>query len=242
MPNNIVFSTLESNRFEKNVFRGSMDTVDVPYLESLYAANPIDLLIFRVPTAVQADLWQLKKLNRDVIVADTLVYYSKDLATAPEKPLVNTKFTIRTAHPDDAAQLAEIVPVIFKDYTNHYFSNPLLNREQISAGYTEWAVNYISGDGRICFVVEDEKRIIAFTTCSFDGHEGEIVLNGVLPEFQGMGVYSDIVRHISHTFKSQGIGVLKISTQIQNHRVQRVWINEGFKIYSSFLTIHLNTI
>jgi RimJ/RimL family protein N-acetyltransferase len=142
----------------------------------------------------------------------------------------------------DADVFSRLVPVIFKDYTTHYLSNPLLDRVKITEGYTEWAINYISAPQKVNFIGHIDDQPVGFITCSHDDEGAEIILNGVLPEFSGRGLYSDMVRFVKHYYHSMGIASLKVSTQIQNFRVQGVWNREGLVLNKAYITIHLNKI
>ncbi|MGQ9847943.1 MAG: GNAT family N-acetyltransferase, partial [Bacteroidales bacterium] len=107
----------------------------------------------------------------------------------------------------------------------------------------EWAKNY-SGkeEGKISWLIYSENNIAGFVTCSFNeqNKECEVILNGVMPNFSGRGIYSDIVRFIQKYFKDKGYKKMLISTQLQNIAVQKVWIREGFVIDRSYETYHIN--
>ena len=66
------------------------------------------------------------------------------------------------------------------------------------------------------------------------------MLNGILPSFSGRGIYTDFIRYILNVFKEMGLKEMKISTQIQNCSVQKVWAREQFYLKESFVTIHIN--
>jgi GNAT superfamily N-acetyltransferase len=239
---NIYFSKVESDRFGKKIYRGTLDTIDIPLISECLGTNDSDILIFRVPVSEQPSLYKLNKLGREVIVADTLVYYQVDLNKTFYNPIKNKDQFLRQATPADTEIFKELIPVIFKDYTTHYFSNPLLDRTKINEGYTEWAINYINAPQKVNFISYVDERPAGFITCNLDEEGAEIILNGVHPEYAGKGLYSDMVRYVKQYYHDMGVSVLRVSTQIQNIKVQSVWSKEGLVLNKAYITIHLNNI
>ncbi|MGD9486541.1 MAG: bifunctional GNAT family N-acetyltransferase/hotdog fold thioesterase [Calditrichaceae bacterium] len=239
----ITHSKIESERFKINVHRGSFENFRPSELKKYIIENTVDLLILRLPSKNKVYQEKLEKLGFDSIHADSLVYYSKDLTKSDiQKPQNQLDFEVVTQ--DNQRFFDEIIPVIFKDYQNHYFSNPFLNPTDINDGYVEWAKNYVANDNnRIAWYVKSEDRIAGFATCSFDPliMECEGVLYGVMPGFEGKGIYSDIMRFTQDYFKKLGYKKMLVSTQIQNYAVQKVWVRENFFLTHSFETYHINS-
>lgn len=236
----IHFSKLESARFDLNIHRGSLDKVNIEALKKYGADHQPDIMIVRFPVTEQQDLHRLSELNKEVIFADTLIYYDIDIQKYQPKPIKNTEYNFRKGRIADINELKAIVPVIFEGYTNHYSANPLLDKQKISEGYIEWALSFLDGENKICFLLYDKNKLIAFANCSLVNNEAEGVLYGVLPEYSGKGIYSDLIRYTQSYFKNEGTNQMKVSTQIQNYTVQRVWAREGFELSHAFNTIHLN--
>jgi len=236
----IHFSELESARFNLSIHRGSLEKVNIEALKEYEAEHQPDITILRFPVTEQQHLYQLSELNKEVIFADTLVYYNVDLQKYQPKPLINTEYIFRKGNRSDIDDLKTVVPIIFQDYTNHYSANPLLDKQKISEGYIEWALSFLDGNNKNCFLLYDDKKLIAFANCSFCNNEAEGVLYGVLPEYSGKGIYSDLIRYTQAYFKKEGMNIMEVSTQIQNYTVQRVWVREGFQLSHAYNTIHLN--
>jgi hypothetical protein len=55
------------------------------------------------------------------------------------------------------------------------------------------------------------------------------------------GVYGDLIHFTQAFFKGEGYRTMKVSTQIQNHAVQKVWSRESFVLRESLNTIHINS-
>ena len=54
--------------------------------------------------------------------------------------------------------------------------------------------------------------------------------------------FSNIIRFTQNILKTKGCNIMKVSTQVQNYAVQKVWVREGFNIKESFATIHINSL
>ena len=237
---NLKYSEIESKRFEREIYRGAIDELDIDLLRAFYAHHDQDTLIFRIPVAEQHKMHMLNGLGKEVINADTLVYYEADLQHTESHPIRNTDIDFRHIADEDKGVFEELIPKIFNNYTNHYFSNPVLDKTKIAEGYMEWVMNSFGIPGNLYVVAYRDDQPIAFITCSHNAAYAEIVLNGVLPQYQKGGVYADLIRYVKQYFGQLGTPLLRVSTQIQNFPVQRVWNKEGFVMTNAFVTVHLN--
>ena len=178
-----------------------------------------------------------------LIHADTLVYYSRNLNGVAIPPVARNPLFYRDGNENDDAELRDVTARVFSDYQNHYHANPLFSPSLILAGYEEWAANHLRPGGATrTWVATHEDSIIGFICCSFDRKAGtaEIVLNGVLHEHAGRGIYSDLVRIAQATFAKMGMQAISVSTQVGNYAVQRVWSREGMRLSHAFDTWHMN--
>lgn len=236
-----MYSSLDSERFGMNIFRATLSDIHIENLKEQIITDSIDLIILRLPSNIKDKHSTLHQLGFQIIHADTLVYYvsrlNNDIA-----PLRND-LSFETVNEGNKAILDEIVPVIFKDYTNHYACNPIFDKVKISAGYVEWAKSYLTNldPRRVSWLVKSKNETIGFATCSFDQSimESEGVLYGVMPHAAGKGIYSDIMRFTMGYFKKMNYKMMWVSTQIQNYSVQKAWIKEGFQLKKSFDTYHI---
>jgi GNAT superfamily N-acetyltransferase len=237
------YSPLESRRFGLKVLRGSADKLDAYGLLQTIVEQQADVAILRLPSTEQHTLHKLELMPFPVVVADTLVYYQCDMTVAPPKPLRNTDLEVRIAQPEDRQLLQSLIDEIFQDYSTHYYSNPVFDRQQILDGYKEWTLGYLEpGDSRVCFLFYRNGQAIAFVTCNLMAEHGEIVLGGVLPSAQGGGVYSDFIRYSMKYIAEHGLSKVLVSTQIQNYAVQKVWVREGYTLIKAYSTVHVNAL
>ena len=235
---------LESARFGLNVARATIDEIDAGALARELMKDRVDIAILRIPARSDPGIAALQALGLSPIHADTLVTYSCDLARHAAQALFNPSLQIRSAEHDDAPGITELVQTVFAEYPNHYRANPLLPREDIVAGYCEWALSHIGADNRTCWVACVESRIAGLACSAFDSRTGicQGVLHAVSPDFARNRIYTDLIRFTQNTFRERGFSALEISTQVGNLRVQRVWVREGFTLGSAMDTYHINAL
>lgn len=237
------YSELESRRFGYRVFRGNADHIDPQQTLIFLLNNEVDIAILRLPSMHTDIFAALNELGMPYIVADTLVHYHCNLSTYEPKTIMNKDLSFEATTERDVPVIDELVSSIFRDYTNHYYANPFMKKKDILEGYKEWVRNYITGkqSGRLSWVVKKSNQLAGFITCSFENDLCEGVLYGVRSELAGGGVYSDYIRFSQNYFKKKGFKTMKVSTQVHNFAVQKVWAREGFYMREAFNTIHLNS-
>ena len=240
----IAYSILESNRFKLNTHRGVLEELDINYLNGYIKEHQPELLIVRFKSELVQEFYKLHQIpNYQILFADALVYYTIQLAKSNPSELRNP-LTFELVTHENKSIIADLVPEIFTDYSNHYSANPLLSKDLITAGYLEWAQNYVNEDksDRISWLVKRGEDILGFATCSMNKEksESEGVLYGVRPQFSGGGVYTDIINFTKNYFREAGFLKMHVSSQLQNYAVQKVWIREGFILDHAYYTFHLN--
>ena len=240
----IIYSEIESKRFGLRVYRGQYKDFDTSDVESIIKKDNFDIIIVRYPTATLYEHFRLVGYENCITIhADSLVYYVAPLQEIDIKPLRNNlRFEVVTSESDKC--LDALVETIFSGYQNHYYANPCLQRKAITDGYIEWAKSYARCEnGKIAWMAKDglSGDVVAFATCfnNADESECEGILYGVMPEFSGRGIYADLIRFTQGYFKSIGMEKMKVSTQLQNYKVQKVWNSHGFKLDKSFETYHI---
>lgn len=235
------YSPIESKGLGLKVYRGVVDDINPEEILSTVLKENIDVVIMRIPAERQDSMARFQEIGIPYLIADTLVYYQVDLKKHKPRGPRNSDLEFIEFYPEHLEIMDKLVSEIFPAYKNHYTSNPLLSVDLIEA-YKEWARSYVTNEAnrRCAWLVKREDRFIGFATCAFDGDESEIVLNGVVPSAAGAGVYGDLIKFIQHFFKNSGYSIMKVSTQVYNYKVQKVWSREGFVMKQSFLTVHLN--
>lgn len=235
---------LESVRFGLRVFRATLPTIDVDALFEELIAQCVDLAIIRTP-AGSDQLHKIAHYGLQPLHADTLVTYECALRDITPKPLKSQRAIIDVARRGDEQAIIALVKKVFAHYPNHYHANPLLDRDDVLDGYCEWALSHIDdSDGNIAWVARVDDRIAAIACSAFDEATRIChgVLHGVHPDFSGSGIYTNLIRHTQGHFRERGYRTLKISTQVGNLPVQRVWAREGFTFVEVFDTFHINAL
>jgi len=239
----ILYSALESKRFNANIYRCNTDSFDYTILNDHIINHKVDVLILRLPTSTKSTHYNLLKLPYPVLHADTLVYYKCDLSKISEFPLRDNLLLVQLT-PDDKKIIKGLIPTIFEGYQNHYFSNPLFDRTKITEGYIEWASSFWEDTEKVCWgILNAEKQIVAFVcgTISPSKKNCELILAGVVPEFSNQGLYTYLIQQVQSFLKDNDYKEVSLSTQIQNIAVQRAWIKSGFNLAYSLDTYHINS-
>ncbi|MCK4687654.1 MAG: hypothetical protein KAT66_05965 [Candidatus Lokiarchaeota archaeon] len=243
--NKLYFSSVESKRFKMNIYRGEFDNILIDNITLTVLKDNVDIAIIRLPSEKLSQISMLKRMCFPFLLTDTLVYYYSNLTLYNPNKLKNNNLIFIKCEPKHDNIINLLAEKIFNNYTSHYFSNPYLSREDILEGYKEWARSYISERNlnRISWLVMKDKRFIGFATCSFSPIKkiAEGVLYGVLLSESGKGIYGDIIRFTQKYFKDRKYLQMKVSTQVQNFAVQKVWNREGFVLKKSYNTIHINS-
>ena len=237
----VIDSPTETARFQRKVKRFVLHGKDAqPMLKAIEEDSP-DLAIVRIPTDRYDVLQQLHGICDDAILADCLVIYERDNTRCePPPPPRNEGWALRTATAEDISIINKLTEIVFENYQNHYSANQQLSKFSLVDGYKEWNESFLRTPGRRCLLATIEGKVCAFATVRIEDEEGEGVLYGVSSEFQGRGVYRDLIRSTVHLFIDEGATKSIVSTQITNLPVQRVWVTEGFLLTQSYYTVHLN--
>ena len=237
------YSPLESARFGLRVFRGSVDAPDIDAIVQELECECVDVAIVRVPAYALAALGPLARSGWMTIVADALVGYEIALPRARSSVSEAPALRLRRASRDERQQLEDVVRSVFSGYVSHYHANPLFAPEKILDGYVEWAVDHLDGrEGHAVWLVEDAGETVGFSCYRIDTEHRVAtgVLNGVMPNARGRGVYRGMLKAMLDEFESAGMRRFVIATQVHNITVQRAWIAAGLSLRSARCTVHIN--
>jgi len=236
-------SPLESARFGLRIYRGNINPADVVNLWDFIVDRKADVAIFRLPAEIISGMKGYLGPRDQLIHADTLVYYDCRLNRLNFGARTTADITFRRAIAQDSTLMETAVKQIFFRYQNHYHANPAFLPDDILAGYQEWAVSHLEPSRDTpSWVALDRDEIVGFICCSLDleSNVAEIILNGVLESHAGRGIYGDLLGIAQRHFAERGVRVIRVSTQVGNYRVQRVWSRHGFTLAEAFDTWHVN--
>ena len=237
------FSPLESARFGLRVFRASVDAIDADRIADEIERERVDVAILRLPATAIGGVEALAERGFAPIIADTQVVYGIDLASYAPAPDA-TPIVLRPATRDDATLLARMARSIFADYESHYTANPLFARDRILEGYAEWAARHVEArDGSAAWLVEHDGVLAGFSCYRIEPDGVAVgVLNGVLPEARGRGIYRGMLTRMLMQFAGRGLRRFEIATQTHNTIVQRVWAESGLSLRATYNTLHVNAL
>ncbi len=237
-------SESESSRFGMRVFRSEGEIFHPVQLQKKLIDLNADLLILRLPSEPGisgSNKIAVEDIGFYCIHTDDLVTYVKDLEDIPPRTPAEG-LTIEKVHQDHFPLLNSLIAGVFKGYHNHYVQNPFLDDNVIISGYQEWAWKMYSKDqGASSYIAFIEGTPAGFAICSTDIHSGvcTIQLNGVHPQFQRKGIYSELLRLIMHESYQNGICQIRVSTQTGNTAIQKIWLGEGLKLSAQHSTYHV---
>lgn len=242
----LTFSPYETARFGLRIYRGSPGSGDASALIEELRRERVDVAILRVPAHSHELAETISAAGMPSFVADALVHYGADLRARADDPSENVSLRLRRANGRDAASLVAMVRQIFAGYSTHYHANPLFDPERILDGYAEWAVRHTEPNDveRLAWIVEVDGQDAGFSCVEVaaDGSTARGVLNGVLPDQRGRGIYRDMLRAMLSRFAADGVKRFVISTQAHNATVQRVWISEQLTFERNESTVHVNAL
>jgi RimJ/RimL family protein N-acetyltransferase len=178
--------------------------------------------------------------NAGFRLKDTLVYYEATLEPSTI-PMPRSAVPIRAVRPGEGDAVSALARAAFADYFSHYHADPRFDRGKVDDAFVDWAQRSCADKGVAdeVFVADDGGTLGGFATLRFnDATEGEGVLFGVHPAYQGMGIYRDFMTTGMQWCLEHGRRRMIVSTQINNYTVQRAWVRLGFLHYRSFYTLH----
>jgi len=231
-------SQLDSERFGVAIGRASLSATDqLPALLDACLAEALDMVIIRA-SAASAGLAQLAEAA-GARLCDTLVYYTRSLDGVQSRRVGPR---VRPATRGDADAVAAVAAVGFRDYIGHYHADLRLDAHAADEGYVDWARRTIEVPGvadRV-WVADIDGTSAGFLSLKVNnGSETEILLNAVDPRYQGEGIYSALLNTAMVASQEMGAKRIRVSTQLVNYRVQRIWVRSGFEPTAAFHTFHL---
>ncbi len=187
-----------------------------------------------------ADLEAAQAMEREgFLLMDTLVYYNFDL-TRRAVPADNGVVQVRPIRPDEEDKMITVARESFRGYFGHYHADQRLDKYKCDEAYADWARKAFASRQSENFLVGEIKgRVTSFGVLRMNNaDEGEMFLGGILPDFQGQGIYHSFLCQGMKWCLSKNAKKMIISTQLKNISVQKVLIKIGFEICRGYYTYH----
>jgi len=232
-------SAIDEDRFGIRTARVAEVTLDsIPSILKFCRDNVVILLIAR---CLSSELGAVRAMeDKGFSLMDTLVYYKRDLLKPPI-PSDDGRVLIRPIKAGEENQVMRVAAESFRGYFGHYHADERLDRARCDEVYTSWAYNSCVSRrfADHVLVADADGQIVGFHTMRMiRPEEGEAVLTGISPSFQGQGIYRSFEIHGMNWCLQNKAKSILLSTQITNVAVQRVWTRLGFEISHSYYTFH----
>jgi ribosomal protein S18 acetylase RimI-like enzyme len=147
---------------------------------------------------------------------------------------------VRLARPEEAEAVADLA---FRAFLyNRFLSDPLVPEEHARYSRREWVRNAFKGRAEAIYVVENEAHIVGFLllkprTLANGEKAGVIDLIAVAPEHSGRGLGSALVGQALRYYHGKAQFV-EVSTQAKNIPSVALYTRNGFRLYSSEVSLH----
>lgn len=234
-----VRSELDSKRFGVEVYRATPENAaETATLAQQQWPLGADLLVIRVPTTRLGCVQSLEREGAQL--CDTLVFWScpGDAFVPATDGAISSP--VRMAEPTDMQTVVSLATASFQDFAGHYHTDPRLDRDRATEGYGQWAGTLMERSDAFVLLASHGGRDVGFLCATLDAEgNGEIVLNGVVPEGRGHGVYGALVDAAGRELLRRGSKVIASSTQVGNLAPQRAWARRGLRPTGAMHTLHL---
>lgn len=236
---NITLSPLDSTRFGVPIARATLTHCDHVAASAAYCRDhQIALLFVRCSVHDIAIAQQLEAAGAHLM--DTLLYLRHSLHHIPavtDSPPVY----IAQATPDDAPAVGAAARAAFRGYRNHYTADSRLDATLSDMVYVSWAERACR-DPQVAdsvFIAMSADTLAGFGVLQRTAPTvGDGRLYGVVPAFQGQGIYRQLLVHSLWWCHAQGYDRMLYSTQLTNTAAQRRCLQVGFVPDHAFYTFH----
>lgn len=242
-PVDVSVSLPDTRRFGVRVCRCRVDHGTAALLADAIRRSAADITIVRSEAGTSAFVWELAQAGFHVVHAGVLVYYRTQLREIDDVACGRSALPIDVASGDDADAVAGIAEQAFSGFRSHYGASPIFRPPDVLAGYQEWARHCALDGQHVVLVARNEHGLVGFLAYKpdADGSSAEIVLNAVLPSSFNQGIYTALIRSAMQRLVRAGCRNLRVSTQVHNYAVQKVWAREGFHLYLALDTFHVSS-
>jgi GNAT superfamily N-acetyltransferase len=235
----VALSDIDEERFGiKTAKTPLLTSEDLPGIMEFCVHHHVELLIARCPAHDMRTVQDMEELGFSLM--DSLVYYSCNL-NRNAVHLENKDFVIREFAPGEEQAVKTMAEESFRGYPGHYHADRRLDKKKCDEIYPDWAfkscISRAVAD--VVLIAECHGAPAGFATMrTRNESEGEGVLFGVSPLYQGQGVYRLLMIGGMMWCVRKGFGTMLVSTQVTNFAVQKVWVRLGFEPSNVFYTFH----
>lgn len=178
--------------------------------------------------------------SQDVVfikLLEALGFYLSDIGVTWEIDAVKFSFKgvrknsiisapIKVATDRDIPWLKKMSGSLFLE--SRFYSDPFFPKEEADKLYQTWIENSVKGKvADVVFCVPN----IGFVTCKKSSvNIGEIILIGIKEDFKGKGVGTLLIEEVVKWFKTQGVNLISVRTQLRNLNAMNFYNKLGFYV------------
>lgn len=206
-----------------------------------FSDSGVRLIIARVEASQYASVRDLIREGFEFMTTE--VYYKRAIRNIA-MPHDDPRLIVRPfGGGNELDILVEITRESFANYMSHYSLDPKLDRSRCADVYVEWIKNSCSGelaDAVFVGIVKGMGIVGYMTGRKISDTGGEYGLGAVSPkaQIQRARVYANMMISLMDYFQKRGLKFMRVSTQVDNYVVQKIWIENRFEIYKSEYTFH----
>jgi ribosomal protein S18 acetylase RimI-like enzyme len=233
-------SKLDSQKFGFLVARIPLFRDDFQKLISQLKDVGVKMIIVRLDAS---EISQINKLeNFGFLVKDVQLEYKYNLDDNKKISLIDDQgFLLRDLDLKDIPQIKDITKKSFNNY-GHYFADDRLDQEKCLEVYIDWSENCCTNkdfaDKVIVAVLDNNiAGYLAFKNF-VEEHYTFACLGAVNPKFRKLGVFNALNSYGLIWAKSIGLKSVTTNVLNTNYPVNGTYIDLGFKIIKSYITMH----
>lgn len=240
-------SEKESKAFGYNIGRGDDECLkDLTVLKSEIKTQKIDILKLTLKKTDQDLYNQLNLLNYPYYLLGIVIVYKSNFRINDVKLYSHENLNFVEYLGEDPIVFKNLVREIFKDSPSSFFSNPELKNLTSKEKQLDCLVEYIStlnssiDEQHYTHLMYVDGHLAGFITSHKENDGGAATYAGILKQFQGKGLYMDLINFIQNYGKEIGQKWGTASVQLQNSVVQKAFVKAGLSLSGYELNIHVN--
>jgi GNAT superfamily N-acetyltransferase len=159
----------------------------------------------------------------------------RDLSSATLPPV---RAALRNPQPGDQGAIETLAARSFAH--GRYFADPLFPRDLAQRRYKRWVANALAeanGPDRV-YVLGEPGSVNGFFHVAVQGHEADLRLAAIAPEFQSTGMGFDLYISVLHELKNLGVRRIVTSISAANTAVMNVYSVLGFRFAHPEIIYH----
>lgn len=237
----------ESQILGYRIARGGLDSLQhINQLKESLIENRIDILKLSVTDSPEDLYVLLDKLKIPYYVLGIVIEYKANFQKNKQIAYRNQSVEFVEYTGDDTMGFDQLITKIFAESPASYYLNPgllpIYDKEKQLQCLTKYVktLNKSKNGNYFTHLVYCKGELAGFITSYKEGTGGAATYAGLLKEFQGRGLYIDLVSFIQNHGSSIGQKWGTAYAQLQNTVVQKTFQRQGLRPNGYVLNIHVN--